>query len=222
MTSTTGSSTCVCEKGYYHDVCSSSNAGGGGSLCSKKEIPKTAPTSDSCLRCPQGVNCGGGGNALTSMSVADGFWRQNKYSKDVYPCPVKGACNTSSLNGTNGSCTLGNEGSLCMVCSDGWARWSSNEPCKKCELDVWSVIGSIFLIFLGLAILGVFLKLNRKFPDGAMRPMINGWQQLSIVLTFNAEWPDSVKQLGGLLQSINLELPLAAPTCMGIPFNYCK
>jgi hypothetical protein len=91
-----------------------------------------------------------------------------------------------------------------------------------CELDVWSVIGAIFLIFLGLAILGLFLVLNRKFPDGAMRPMINGWQQLSIVLMFNAEWPDSLKQLGGLLQSINLDLPVAAPTCMGIPFNYCK
>jgi hypothetical protein len=66
----------------------------------------------------------------------------------------------------------------------------------------------------------VFLYLNRKFPDGSLRPVINTWQQLSVVLLFNSDWPESLKALGSFLQSINLELPLATPTCMGIPFNY--
>ena len=221
MTSSSAASFCVCAAEYYHDVCYTSRETLNDPTCRDKEVH---PTTKSCFRCPQGVTCTDGGSTLDNMAINDDYWRRDAFSKKVLPCPIPGACNASRLgvNGTgaNSTCAFGQEGPMCMVCSRGWARWGSNEPCKECKLDAGGVIGSVCLILLGLLILIVFLYLNRKFPDGSLRPVINTWQQLSVVLLFNSDWPESLKALGSFLQSINLELPLATPTCMGIPFNY--
>jgi hypothetical protein len=64
------------------------------------------------------------------------------------------------------------------------------------------------------------LVINRKYPSGSLRPLLNAWQQLSVILQFDSDWPDALKFLGAALQSLNLDVPLAGPVCLGMPFNF--
>jgi hypothetical protein len=84
-------------------------------------------------------------------------------------------------------------------------------------LAVLSSLGIGVLLIAGFFCL---LLVNRKFPSGSLRPLLNAWQQLSVILQFDSDWPDALKSLAAVLQSINLDVPMAGPVCLGIPFNF--
>ena len=92
--------------------------------------------------------------------------------------------------------------------------------CTKCDVTWLSVLASLAVgVFLIVGII-CLLYVNRKFPSGALRPLLNAWQQLSVVLQFDSDWPKSLKFLATALNSINLDVPISGPVCLGIPFNF--
>ena len=199
------------------------------STCSETAVPST----QACQPCPRHVKCDRPGLNLRSLEPDLGFWRLDSLSKAILPCPVPKACssgdsssNTSTGNSTSTStnasisCAPGHEGALCMVCTDGWARSGSTALCKQCQVKAADVVVSIMFVILGLALFGAFLALNRRVPSGALRPLINMWQQLSVVLLFDVKWPTEFDSLLAILSTINLDISVAGPVCMGLPFNF--
>jgi hypothetical protein len=159
---------------------------------------------------------------LTQLETKSGYWRLDNISKQTYECPVKQACNTSANRNSSldNKCAQGHEGILCMVCSDGFARSGSTSLCTKCDVTWVSVFASLGVGVLVLVGFVCLLKINRRFPSGALRPLLNAWQQLSVILQFDSDWPDSLKVLAAALKNINLDVPMAGPVCLGIPFNF--
>eukprot|EP00947_MAST-08B_sp_MAST-8B-sp1_P000611 g611.t1 len=85
----------------------------------------------------------------------------------------------------------------------------------------WGIVRSIASLVLVIGLLVLFLRLNRKAPNGAIKPFINASQMIQVLLMFEADWPASFSTLVSIFGSINLDaVALASPTCMGIPFDY--
>ena len=69
---------------------------------------------NTCVPCMTGVNCFSTGNTIENLQLKDGYWRSNKLSIEILPCPMIGACNhTKQTNSTN--CTAGNEGNFIVL-----------------------------------------------------------------------------------------------------------
>ena len=155
------------------------------------------------------------GLTIYDVPVKAGFWRSNNATNNIKACPVEKAC-------VNSTCASGHEGPFCMVCSPGYSRWQRTGLCQPCPAEIgWGVVRSIASLVLIIALLVAFLKLNRKAPNGAIKPLINASQMIQVLLMFEADWPDSFSILVSIFGSINLDaVALASPTCMGIKFDY--
>ena len=220
MTSFLGTSACVCAAGRYHDMCANSTQD---RTCSN---PTKNASSSTCIPCPPNVRCDAPGAVLNQLDIKVGFWRLDNLSKQAFECPVPQACNATaggkvpSNHSGDEKCALGHQGTLCMSCSDGWARSGSKTLCTKCDVTWLSVLSSLGVGILFIVGFVGLLFINRKYPSGALRPLLNAWQQLSVILQFDSDWPDALKFLAAALQSINLDVPLAGPVCLGVPFNF--
>jgi hypothetical protein len=72
-------------------------------------------------------------------------------------------------------------------------------------------------------LLWLFLRFSRKQEGGdKMRPLMNAWQYLSVVLMTEQDWPPVVTWLQNeVLQILNVDVVgLASPACLGLPMNY--
>ena len=82
------------------------------------------------------------------------------------------------------------------VCAPGYARTSGNEPCQQCgpASEAWgsAILSGVAMLLL----LGILLVINRRAPSSALRPLVNFGQTLSIMLLFNAPWPEAVVAIG--------------------------
>ena len=175
MTSIPPAASCVCEKSRYHDVC------GADRTCeSKVEDPSSA----TCEICPENVKCNTPGQKLSSMAVGNGYWRKDLFSKEIYRCPAPAACinevnttnGTTNGNSSNGTCAYGNTGVLCMVCIEDWVKDAPTAACKPCENSDIGVAAGVGFLFLGIFAIIVVVAVNRKYPEGQLRPLLNVWQ----------------------------------------------
>ena len=162
FTSEKGSDTCVCKSGFF-----------------------LTATNASCHKCPKGAGCEGLGSTLEELPIDFGFWRPSVQSSRVLPCPHPDACvGSNATNVTSfesGSvCAPGNAGVLCAVCDKGFARYGSQHACVKCSSNliawVWFIAAFVALAF-GLVIV---VLINRKTPNGILRPMIDFLQRLTV------------------------------------------
>jgi len=189
-----------------------------------------------CKLCTDGVDCFGDGNRLEKLHILPGFWRSSNSSELVLHCPIKEACpgssastdaagknTTTSLITRTGNtlCATGNEGVMCTLCSPRYQRINMAQPCKACgtpgEAIAWAIGGA----FISVAGLVVLLYLNRKAPNGALRPFINFVQYISVMLMYNAPWPALLIQLFKVLQSLNMDvISFVSPSCAGATVNY--
>ena len=80
MTSVPPAAECVCEKNRFFDMCGTDRT-----CTAKVEDPST----DTCLVCPENVNCNKPGQELSSMAVGNGYWRKDAFSKEVRLLPQK-------------------------------------------------------------------------------------------------------------------------------------
>eukprot|EP00947_MAST-08B_sp_MAST-8B-sp1_P001648 g1648.t1 len=175
------------------------------------------PPTRSCAKClDDEMDCSSAvGLSISSVPIKDGFWRSNTMSNNIKACPVAEAC-------TNSTCASGHEGPFCMVCSPGYSRWQRGGLCQPCPAELgWGIVRSVASLVLVVGLLVLFLRLNRKAPNGAIKPFINASQMIQVLLMFEVDWPDSFGTLVSIFGSINLDaVALASPTCMGIPFDY--
>jgi len=95
--------------------------------------------------------------------------------------------------------------------------------CTVCPTELGlSIVWTIAAALLGAAALCLFIYLSRKSHKGGLRPIMNAWQTLSVVLMTNNEWPASVKFVQQyVLQTVNLDMvSLASPACLGTKMNF--
>jgi hypothetical protein len=222
-TSDEGASSCECEPGYYR------SASDGG-----------------CFPCPESINCEEKGSTLESLKVKAGFWRADNGTMSLLPCPVNGSCvgssvgnseggsligsitsNTTSCSntttGVDGLCKCGQHGPLCAICDKGYTRFSANSLCEECFEDMGvSIFWSLLFACLAAFCLWFFLWISRANQGGFIRPIINAWQTMSVVLLTSNDWPEAVKWIQKyVLQTVNLDIiSLASPSCLGMPLNF--
>ena len=103
---------------------------------------------------------------------------------------------TNTTNVDELGCVEGNEGPLCAVCTEGYYRpstYSLCEPCGSKAAAVMSMIGILIGMTLALA---VFVFINRRAPSGLLRPFINLVQTLTVMLLFDAPFPQLLLDIG--------------------------
>ena len=188
-----GATECVCLPGKYNS--------------SKSE----------CLPCSDGMDCSAAGSdVLDNMGLTDGHWRPSDVSDEVLECPIPKACVDGS-NSTDGrGCVPGNKGVMCAVCAEGFYRPSFSSPCEACGAQ-GAAVASFLGILLAMALaLAIFVVVNRKAPSGLLRPFINLVQTLTVMLMFDAPFPESLVKMGKALSGLSLGVEVASPQCAGL------
>ena len=189
---------CACPKSFYNDETTR------GPLVSVAH----------CKPCPEGVNCETGGITLQQLPIKEGFWRDSATATNVYECLVKSDC----PGGRNRSeyCVESSTGPLCAVCQDNYYRSSANAPCEACPSQGASIGTSIGLLIVCGILFGLLLWVNRKAPDGMLRPFINFVQYMGVILAFKAPWPKFLLKFYSMVQGLNLDVvDVASPACTG-------
>ena len=107
---------------------------------------------------------------LGELYILNGFWRKDKATFEIFPCPNPGACIGTeklnknkernitylmaefNLNDTIEACRDGHMGVLCDTCIDGYRKDVFFDGfCHKCEITFWNTFWNILL----LAIFGI-------------------------------------------------------------------
>ena len=58
--------------------------------------------------------------------------------------------------------------------------------------------------------------INRKAPNGMLRPLINLVQQLTVMLAFNAPFPKALTDLYKVLAGLSVGVEVVSPQCAGV------
>merc|ERR1712034_98165 len=66
----------------------------------------------------------------------------------------------------------------------------------------------------------LFVAVNRRAPSGLLRPFINLVQTLTVMLMFDAPFPESLLKVGRALSGLSLGVEVASPQCAGLPSGY--
>ena len=193
------------------------------SLTIKKGFWREDNGTVSLLQCPVEEACVGSNCPYTTIVGG-------QYSCGVFGGGSgNGSNTTNSSNGTlcvnNGLCRCGHRGPLCAVCDHGYTRFSAKDPCFKCPENLGiSIFLSVLFVVLAAACLWLFLWISRGSQGSSIRPIINSWQTMSIVLLTSNDWPEAVKWIQKyVLQTVNLDvISLASPSCLGAPLNFYR
>jgi len=168
------------------------------------------------------MDCAAAGSDVSALKLHEGYWRPSDSSDEVLACPVPKACaGSNATTPDERGCLPGNGEMLCAVCAEGFYRPSAFSPCEECGAQgvaVASMLGILLAMAVGLAI---FLVANRRAPSGLMRPFINLVQTLSVMLMFDAPFPESLVKMGKALSGLSLGVEVASPQCAGLmPSGY--
>ena len=68
--------------------------------------------------------------------------------------------------------------------------------------------------------LGLFIVVNRKAPNGLLRPFIDLVQKVTVMLMFDAPFPKALTDLYKVLAGMSLGIEVASPQCTGVGSNY--
>lgn len=160
-------------------------------ICSKGQysIDPNGP----CLECLTEAVCYGN----YTMVPKSGYWRSSMFSSIFYQCPLLEACiGGGDNNSLTGECKVGYWSNLCQACSSGYSRGSGG-VCQKCP-DIQENIAylSLIIIIIVLCIcllVYINISLADKPPSNytiLIKILMNYIQIISIVASFNFEWPD--------------------------------
>ena len=142
-------------------------------------------------------------------------------SDEVLKCPIPGACLSTASNRTNGStCLEGNEGALCAVCAADHYRpsaYSVCEPCGDATVAALSAFGVFFAMVIALV---VFVNVNRRAPNGLLRPFIDLVQKVTVMLLFEAPFPKALIEAGKVMSGLSFGVEVASPQCAGLGSGY--
>lgn len=96
---------------------------------------------------------------LESLYIESGRFRTHRNSKKVEHCPYRDACLGGNTTGEE-SCTAGNEGPLCAVCSHEYYYSITTNSCLSCTGH--SIAGSFLSAGLALVVIIAFLMLSLR------------------------------------------------------------
>jgi len=120
--------------------------------------------SESCEPCPEGTECDQDGSTLSSLPVAQGWYRFTKYSTRVYPCMGGETACTGGQNVSTELCGAAYTDTLCSRCAEGFHMNTLTSTCEDCD-DV-NFTASIILLIVLVVIVFVGAILSRtKYSD---------------------------------------------------------
>ena len=180
---------------------------------------KFKSTGGACLPCSEGMDCVAAGSDVSALQLKRGHWRPSDASDEVLPCPIPAACAPGNATDERG-CVPGNEGVMCALCSKDFYRPSPFVPCEACGGRGASIASALAILLVMLVGLGLFVYVNRKAPSGLLRPFINLVQTLTVMLMFDAPFPEALVKMGKALSGLSLGVEVASPQCAGLPSGY--
>ena len=179
--------------------------------------------SDACITpCPLGVNCRSSGSVLETLNVEPGWWRvPSNASTEVQKCPFPETC----LGGKNRTlqCRNGTTGVLCALCKQGYYHNSNQTSCLPCkDQSTWLLIGQVILaVLLLIGLLMGVLRMSRGKGQGFVRPLISLAQNLSIVIMYDAPWPEALKTIYKYTFKLQVDfIALVNPACSDVTLNF--
>ena len=133
---------------------------------------------ENCKLCPPGASCTYPNTNSTSLAVKAKYWRTSSSSTKPVKCPKPEVC----LQG--GVCAVGYNGTLCMVCAEGYALQSSE--CAECSgKGNGAIIAVLILGFLVAVICFVLYKKHKKSTENAIKTGAKGKIMLSFMQVLN-------------------------------------
>jgi hypothetical protein len=106
-------------------------------------------------------------------------------------------------------CAGGYSGVLCTDCVAGYTRWGKYE-CRQCQDRILVGLAAAGVVLLVLALIG-YLTFNAvraslqddvKMDVAAIKIAFSFLQTVSIASTYDLRWPDAVRQLFGVMESV--------------------
>jgi len=173
---------------------------------------------DQCTDCPDNMECLGG----PKIGPIVNYWRNSKWNDYAVPCVNDEAClghtvseseianyhckdNYNSTFCVTGWCGARYSGNLCSTCTSGNAK-SNDIYCVPCSNNPFYYVLAVFLIIAAIGFI-VFtvrnaLKIKDFTKDGGkpktsilIKIFLNYVQLVSIVASFDFEWPSQVTSL---------------------------
>jgi hypothetical protein len=201
---------CILGETFSNKACVSCDKG-------QYSIDPTGP----CLECLPEAVCYGN----YTMVPKSGYWRSSIYSTTFYQCPLLESCIGGGNNlSLTGECKEGYSSNMCQPCDLGYSH-SAGNLCQKCP-DMNQNI--IYLCLIAIAIVActcLLVYVNIALADKPasnytilIKILMNYIQVISIVSSFNLDWPDfalqylHIQQAAGSLsqQSFSLDCFISA------------
>ena len=181
-------------------------------------VGKYRDASGECVRCVDGMDCDEIGSSVTTITLTPGHWRANEATSEVIVCPVEAACPGGA--NTTGSCAAGNFGILCAICQGGYYRPGAYSVCKECGSQEDAVFTAIAIVVAMVIAILIFIQINRRAPNGLLRPFIDLVQKVSVMLLFDAPFPQALVEAGRVLAGMSFGLDVVSPQCTGIGSDF--
>ena len=176
-----------------------------------------------CRKCTEGMKCDSIGNDLSMLTLEEGYWRPCSLSTaEVLDCPVAEACiaDPTTDNVSACGCLGGNEGILCAVCSKGYYRASKYNVCEECGSRGEAILSAFgFSVAMAIALI-IFVAINRKAPNGLLRPFIDLVQKVTVMLLFDAPFPAALVAMGQVLDGLSFGIEVVSPQCAGLGSDF--
>jgi hypothetical protein len=164
-----------------------------------------------CRTCPLGGDCSPA-NGRDTVQLQDvvsqqGWWASSgSNGKTFYKCPIASACQPGSGVDANGTavrtkCADGYSGVLCSTCASGY--FPQYGRCAQCpgKASPASVVVSIALPLVMVAVLGVMFLIRSMAPRGMMKVGVSMVQIISAANSaYNIPWPSAFASLQNVLK----------------------
>eukprot|EP00033_Pygsuia_biforma_P002177 GCRY01002412.1.p1 GENE.GCRY01002412.1~~GCRY01002412.1.p1 ORF type:complete len:954 (-),score=245.34 GCRY01002412.1:790-3651(-) len=232
--STSTSTQCICDVGYYEDTAGSScvacpentykesvlsesctdcnleseytisTASSSHYDCLCKEGWYRVDKDSECLECPSGATCLG--DAALPFAQA-GYFQSREEDYVFLECANADACTGHSI------CATGYQGIICGDCADDYYRMDVD--CISCDGGA-SAILPLCLIFLFLVMILFYFSSYRPESAttfGALRTCFNFLQVTALFAEFRVNWPTAVRDVFRALTVVNLSFEITAPEC---------
>ena len=102
------------------------------------------------------------------------------------------------------------------VCEAGYVRSGRIQPCEECRSEALAWVSAVLSLLLVVCFGLLMMLVNRKVSGGKLRPVINLMQSVSVMLLFNAPFPDFLVKLAQWMSAIDLNVQFANPACIGL------
>ena len=201
-----GSSSCsYCEQGKYSDITgtiyckdcpenSEQNRDKTNWICSEGSYESVNGTDRECITCPLNTICPKG-TTLETISLNNGYWRENKQSLSILECRKMEYCIGGIYENSTNICRKGHKGPLCDICINGYAKIGGLcEVCPESNKSLNIFLSILFLLIVSSVLVFLIKTANdtdssRDEFSGVLKVLTNYLQVFSLAKNFDIKWP---------------------------------